>query len=267
MALGADRNTPQQGAGGVIPLLSVPLKASTKVYKGSLVVSDAGYLAPGRAATGLIALGCAQAQYDNSAGSNGTISGNVLRGTFYFANSSAGDAIAQANCQAPCYIVDDQTVALTDGNGTRSLAGTVIAVDSGGVWVEVGFGQLDTVSPQYPSGSWTINIPALSALANAQSYKFTPGFAGRVKSVQFMVTTAVTTGSKAATLTLKVATVAATGGVISLTSANCTPIGAEVDGTAITGGNTFTAAQQLSMDVSAVTAFAEGAGQIVVVFG
>lgn len=114
---------------------------------------------------------------------------------------------------------------------------------------------------------WTINIPALSALANAQSYKFTPGVAGRILSVQFMVTTAVTTGSKAATLQTKIATVATTGGAVSLTSANCTPIGAEVDGSAITGANTFTAAQQISVDVSAVTAFVEGAGQIVVVFG
>lgn len=114
---------------------------------------------------------------------------------------------------------------------------------------------------------WTINIPALSALANGQSYKFTPGVAGRILSAQFMVTTAATTASKAATLTPKIATVATTGGVISLTSANCTPIGNEVDGTAITGANTFTAAQQISVDVSAVTAFVEGAGQIVVVFG
>lgn len=113
--------------------------------------------------------------------------------------------------------------------------------------------------------TWTINIPALSALANAQSYKFTPGYPGVIKSIQFMVTTAVTTGSKLATLQTKVATVATTGGAVALTSANCTPIGAEVDGSAITGANAFTAAQQISVDVSAVTAFTEGAGQIVVV--
>lgn len=112
---------------------------------------------------------------------------------------------------------------------------------------------------------WVINVPALSALANAQSYKFTPGYPGVIKSVQFMVTTAVTTASKLATLQPKVATVATTGGAVALTSANCTPIGAEVDGSAITGANTFTASQQISIDVSAVTAFVEGAGQIVVV--
>lgn len=112
---------------------------------------------------------------------------------------------------------------------------------------------------------WTINIPALSALANAQSYKMTPGYPGVIKSIQFMVTTAVTTGAKLATLQAKVATVATTGGAVALTSANCTPIGAEVDGSAITGANTFSASQQISVDVSAVTAFVEGAGQIVVV--
>lgn len=116
-------------------------------------------------------------------------------------------------------------------------------------------------------GPGVLAIPVtLSALANAQSYKFTPGVAGRIKSVQFMVTTAVTTGAKAATLTPKIATVACTGGVVSLTSANCTPIGAEVDGTAITGANTFTSSQQISIDVSAVTTFVEGAGVIYVNF-
>jgi len=114
-------------------------------------------------------------------------------------------------------------------------------------------------------GVWSFPV-TLSALANSQSYKFTPGVAGRIKSVQFMVTTAVTTGSKAATLTAKIATVACTGGVISLTSANCTPIGAEVDGTAVTAGNTFGATDQISIDVSAVTTFVEGAGVVYVNF-
>ena len=121
-----------------------------------------------------------------------------------------------------------------------------------------------TVASRGP-GVWSFPV-TLANLANSQSYKFTPGVAGRIKSVQFMVTTAATTASKAATLTAKVATVACTGGVISLTSANCTPIGAEVDGTAITGGNTFTASQQISIDVSAVTTFVEGAGVVYVLF-
>lgn len=113
---------------------------------------------------------------------------------------------------------------------------------------------------------WTINIPAMSALANGQSFKFTPGYNGVIKSISFTSTTAITTAAKAATFTPKVATVAVTGGALALTSANATTtVGTEVLGAAITGANAFTAAQQISVDVSAVTAFAEGAGQLQVV--
>jgi hypothetical protein len=35
-----------------------------------------------------------------------------------------------------CYLVDDQTVAKTDGTNTRSPAGFVRDVDADGVWVE-----------------------------------------------------------------------------------------------------------------------------------
>ena len=34
------------------------------------------------------------------------------------------------------YIVDDETVAKTDGTATRSAAGKVVGLDSDGVWVE-----------------------------------------------------------------------------------------------------------------------------------
>jgi len=62
----------------------------------------------------------------------------VRPGVFKFANSANGDLIAQANVCADCYIVDDNTVALTDGGGTRSRAGKIVGVDSDGVWVVVG---------------------------------------------------------------------------------------------------------------------------------
>jgi hypothetical protein len=272
MALSAARNTTPVGAGGLAPLLSWAIADNVKCYEGGVVVASAGYAQPATAATGLTCLGVALKTVDNTVSGHtlGALQVPIQRGQFWLANSSAGDAIAAANRGAPCYLVDDQTVALTDSNGTRSLAGTVIDVSSTlGVLVELGVSTLDApqYAPQYPQFMYVINVPALSALANAQSLKFTPGIAGRLLKAQFNVTTAVTTGAKAATLTPKIATVATTGGVMSLTSANCTPIGAEVDGTAITGANTFTAAQQLSVDVSAVTAFIEGAGQIVLTFG
>jgi hypothetical protein len=45
------------------------------------------------------------------------------------------DAVDETNTDGLCYFVDDQTVAATDGTGTRSPAGIVEEVTSQGVWV------------------------------------------------------------------------------------------------------------------------------------
>jgi hypothetical protein len=94
---------------------------------------------------------------------------------------------------------------------------------------------------------------------------FIPGIAGTIKKVSFVVTDPATTAAKAATLNLEIGTTNLTGGVISLTSANCTPLGAVVDGTAITAGNTFTSSDSISVEASSVTAFQEGEGVLLVV--
>lgn len=77
-------------------------------------------------------------------------------------------------------------------------------------------------------------------------------------SLDARVVTPVTTGSKAATLSLEIGAAAVTGGAVALTSANCTPLGAAVAGSAITAANTGAAAGTISLVSSAVTAFAEG---------
>lgn len=133
-ALSAPRNTPQR----VGEILAFPVAAATTIHQGSLVVLDAGYAAPGSTATGLIAVG--RAEGSATAVSAGDAQVEVRRGTFKFANSGAGDAIAQADVGADCYIVDDQTVAKTNGTNTRSRAGKVAAVDADGVWVQIGLG-------------------------------------------------------------------------------------------------------------------------------
>jgi len=89
-----------------------------------------------------------------------------------------------------------------------------------------------------------------------------PGFAGKIIKTQFVVTTAVTTGGKAATLNLEIGTTDLTGGVIALTSANSTPLGVVIQGTAVSALNSFTAASAISVEASSVTAFSEGAGTL-----
>jgi hypothetical protein len=62
----------------------------------------------------------------------------VQPGIFRWQNSASADAIAKAEIGDDCFIVDDQTVAKTNGTNTRSVAGKVVQVDAQGVWVRVG---------------------------------------------------------------------------------------------------------------------------------
>lgn len=91
-----------------------------------------------------------------------------------------------------------------------------------------------------------------------------PGVDGYVEDLTFFVTTAVTTGSKAASLNAEIDGTNVTGGVVALTSANCTPIGASVAGSQITAANRVTKASKLDIESSSVTAFSEGAGVLMV---
>ncbi|MEL7754009.1 hypothetical protein VO57_008850 [Citromicrobium bathyomarinum] len=131
MALSADRNTPRaEGA-----ILRSPAAASL-IYAGALVMRNAaGYVTKGATATGSVGVGRAEQRVDNSGGSAGDLSVNVRPGTFRFNNSASTDAITIAEIGDVCFIVDDETVAKTDGSGTRSPAGFVADIDDQGVWV------------------------------------------------------------------------------------------------------------------------------------
>lgn len=131
-ALTQDRNTPRlqgddrAGAAG----------AATLIYAGAIVMRNAaGFLVKGAVAIGCIGVGRAEERVDNTAGANGALPVRYRPGVYRFANSAAGDAIAAADIGSVCFIVDDQTVAKTDGTGARSPAGCVEAVDANGVWV------------------------------------------------------------------------------------------------------------------------------------
>lgn len=130
--LSQERNTPARHPGR----WSYPVAANVKIFAGALVAIEAGYLVPGKVAVGLIAQGRAEATVDNTGGASGALSAPVERGCFLFANK-ADDAVTQADVGKDCFIVDDETVARTNGTSTRSRAGLVRAVEpGGGVWVE-----------------------------------------------------------------------------------------------------------------------------------
>jgi len=140
-ALTKGRNTPE--ATGAI--YSFPLLAAAVAFAGGIAVLDAsGWCKPGVTATGLVCVGRFEATVDNTDGGNGALNVDVKSGVFRFANSTSTDEITKSEVGDNCYIVDDQTVAKTDGTGTRSIAGRIMQVDATGVWVEMGVGIMNS---------------------------------------------------------------------------------------------------------------------------
>jgi len=134
-ALNQDRVTPQ--AGNSFDELELDVADETMIFKGSLVCAEAGKATPGREATGLVALGRAEQRRDtraNAETARSVIGGEkrikIRRGTFGWANATGGDEITAADVESDCFVLNDQTVAKTDGGGTRSKAGRVVAVEA-----------------------------------------------------------------------------------------------------------------------------------------
>lgn len=131
-ALAKDRNTLRRDGNQMEPLVA----AGAVIFGGALVAINAGgYAVPGSTATTLKAAGVAERRADNTGGSAGAIRVRLRKGPHQFANSTSADAIALSDIGTDCYIVDDQTVAKTNGTNTRSVAGKVFDVDADGVWV------------------------------------------------------------------------------------------------------------------------------------
>jgi len=130
-ALVSDRNTPKRERDDVE---AHPVQNGVTIFAGALVaLNAAGMAIPGAVGVGLIAVGRA----DQRVTGDGIKPVTTRRGTFRWVNSAAGDAITLAEIGDQAYIVDDQTVAKTDGGGTRSPAGIIRNVDAQGVWVAI----------------------------------------------------------------------------------------------------------------------------------
>lgn len=141
-ALSAERSTNKYSPNPMPDHIVVNVAASTKIYKGALVGIDInGRAVAGTSVAASRVIGRAEETVDNSSGAADAKTVKVNIGVFYFANSSSTDAITSAHIGRDCYVVDDQTVALTPGSGAYRRAGTIVAVDSamGGVAVFVGW--------------------------------------------------------------------------------------------------------------------------------
>lgn len=139
-ALSGPRNTPERDN------IFVPEEQQAKTgvifYHGQMVAVDAtGFLVPAITSTTLKRFARAnlspERKLDTTALASGAKSVRVEFGCFRWNNSTAGDLIAQADVGNTCFAVDDNTVAKTSGSATRSVAGTIMAVDTSGVWVQM----------------------------------------------------------------------------------------------------------------------------------
>lgn len=134
VALSKDRPTPYRNGEDY----SDPVGAGAKLYAGSLVaLNAAGWAVAAATATTLKARGVAQTLVDNTGGANGAKAVPTRAGLYKFVNLAA-DPITRADIGNDAFIVDDQTVARTNGTSTRSTAGKVRDVESDGVWIAIG---------------------------------------------------------------------------------------------------------------------------------
>jgi hypothetical protein len=122
-------------------------KANKRLFKGGIVCLDAaGRAMPGDtiANGALMAAGKSSATFDNRTGSEAggladAIDVEVEFGVFGWTSAAGGgDDIDATDVGKPCYVVDDQTVALTNAGGTRCFAGIITEVRDGKVYVWMG---------------------------------------------------------------------------------------------------------------------------------
>lgn len=132
VALTKDRNTPRREGTD----FGRPVAAGARIFAGGMVFLLNGLASAAVNAAALVD-GRAGETVDNRDGGNGDLLVDVDRGTFAFASAGGADAIATDDIGKDCYAVDDQTVGLTNGGGTRPRAGRIEDVDAAGVWVSI----------------------------------------------------------------------------------------------------------------------------------
>lgn len=109
-----------------LPVTTYPIKAGQKFFKGSIVTVKAGLAYNGTNSDQThIAMGIAYCAVDatNASGdgdANGGFDIVIEPGTWgEFTSGTSGDAVSFANRPAAVYVIDDDTLGLTDGSTTR----------------------------------------------------------------------------------------------------------------------------------------------------
>ena len=126
-------------------VFQMAVKRAAVIPDGAIVVSDAGYAAPGRKAAGLVFLGRADSEADDSEdatgvpGGSGELTVRIRRGMWFRWRSVAGaGAVTETDVGKTAYIADERSVT-TLASGA-SPAGLIVDLEDGGVWVEHNIG-------------------------------------------------------------------------------------------------------------------------------
>ncbi|MBB1601576.1 hypothetical protein [Variovorax sp. UMC13] len=138
-ALSADRNTPRRAGA----LVSDPVAAATVIFAGSLYALNAAGNAVPATAGGTRVRAVAEQRADNTGGAIGAVRTEGARGVYRFANSTGAAELKRPDIGGVAFVADDQTVSKT---GT-AVAGTVVDIDDGEVWVDVGTASVTTAAP------------------------------------------------------------------------------------------------------------------------
>ncbi len=123
----SQRNTIEFSAQPIPAGIPWPVNANTTGLKGTIGVIDlaTGYLKMGVTGTGLACAGRIDGDWNTTGVAAGSVSVAVRQGVFPWYMGTGPDAITNLNVGSLCYVIDNQTVGLTDGGGTRSIAGII----------------------------------------------------------------------------------------------------------------------------------------------
>jgi hypothetical protein len=137
---------------------SFTLASGSKAYKGGAAVLNASKkVVPASSTTGLVAIGMFAETVDATAGDL-PVQVDLQREIVleWFANATAGDAVAASDIGSDAYFLDDQTVTITATG--RSLAGRIWGVDAiKGVALEKYCAPTQTVHAQPAVGAFASN--------------------------------------------------------------------------------------------------------------
>lgn len=133
------QDVPRACFGPVHPKYPINAAANQNFRKGSIVVLNTtdGLAYVGTAGTTFRAVGVAAYPLNTTGLADSARQVIVQPGTIgFFSSGTSADLITEAKRLQTCYVIDDDTVGLTNGTNTRSAAGKIFDVTAEGVVVQ-----------------------------------------------------------------------------------------------------------------------------------